>query len=167
MHYFLLGDDVFALMPWMVKPYSRRQLTHEERIANYRISRGRRGIENAFEILVSQFKVLLGTMEQRPRVVRDIVCTSKVLHNMRRTHRGGANRAQTPANDVAALQNEQAVYEQASSLPKTLLPCFVIDTRSLVLSYKSLWSFTKSPIATSSQSGRCWSCVPSCVFECD
>ena len=40
LHYFLLGDDAFALMPWMVKPYSRHQLTREERIANYKISRG-------------------------------------------------------------------------------------------------------------------------------
>ena len=40
LHYFLLGDDAFALMPWMVKPYSRRQLTREKRIANYRIAGG-------------------------------------------------------------------------------------------------------------------------------
>ena len=106
LHYFLLGDDAFALMPWMVKPYSRRQLTREERIANYRISRGMRVVENIFGILVSQFRVLLGTMEQRPRVVRDIVFTCVVLHNMLRTQQGGADRVPTPANDVIALQNK-------------------------------------------------------------
>ena len=91
LHYILPLDHAFALMPWMVKPYSRRQLTREERIANYRISRGSRVVANTFGIL-------------------DIVYTWVVLHNMMRTPQGGANRAPTPGNDVAALQNEQAVY---------------------------------------------------------
>ena len=30
LHYFLLGDNAFALMPWLFKPYSRHQLTREE-----------------------------------------------------------------------------------------------------------------------------------------
>ena len=51
---------------WLVKPYSRTQLTREEIIANYRISRGRRMVENVFGILKSWFRVLLATMEQRP-----------------------------------------------------------------------------------------------------
>ena len=60
-------------------------------------------VENAFGILVSQFRVLLGTMEQRPRFARDIVFMRVVLHTMMRTHQLG-DRAPTPANDVAALQ---------------------------------------------------------------
>ena len=88
LHYFLLGDDAFALMPWMVKRYSRRQLTWEERIANYRISRGSRVVENAFEILLSHFIVLLDTLKQRPRDVRDIMFMCVVLYNMLRTHQG-------------------------------------------------------------------------------
>ena len=48
-------------------------------------------------------------MEQRPRVVKDIVFMCVVLHNMQRTHQGRADRAPTPGNDVAAQQNRQEV----------------------------------------------------------
>ena len=83
---FLEVDEAFALIPWLVKHYSRRQLTREERKANYRISRGRRVVENGFRTLTSRFRVLLGTMEQSPKVVRDIVLACVVLHNILRTH---------------------------------------------------------------------------------
>ena len=60
-------------------------------------------VENVFGILVSRFRVLpLGTMVQMQKML--------MLHNMLKTHQGGADRAQIPANDVAALQNEQVVY---------------------------------------------------------
>ena len=49
LNYSLLGDNAFALMPWLIKPYSRRQLTREERIANYRISRDTRSTRMPLE----------------------------------------------------------------------------------------------------------------------
>ena len=67
-------------------------------------------MENVFRILVSRFRILLGTMQQRPKLVKDIVFTYVVLHNILRTDQGGADRASTPANNVVALQNEQVMY---------------------------------------------------------
>ena len=120
MHYFLLGDNVFALMPWLVKPYRGRQFRREKRRANYRISRGRRVMENVFGILESRFRVLLGTMEQRLKVVRDIVLTYVVLQNMLRAHQGGADMASTPAGDYESLQNKQVVYVPDDNYRKLL-----------------------------------------------
>ena len=53
---------------------------------------------------------MLGTIEQRPKVIRDIVLTCVVLHNILRTHQGGQDRAPTPGNDTATTANKVAVY---------------------------------------------------------
>ena len=82
-----------------MKHYGRRMLTREERIANYRISRGRRVVENAFGILVSRFRVMLTTIELPPETVRDVVMTCVVLHNILRSQYQGQHGGQEPGDD--------------------------------------------------------------------
>ena len=68
-----------------MKPYSARNLTREERIFNYRLSRARRVVENAFGILANRFQVLLTTMQHHAETVRLIVKACILLHNVMRS----------------------------------------------------------------------------------
>ena len=57
-------------------------------------------MKNMFGILTSKFRVLLCTMEQRPKVVRDLVLTCVVMYDMLRTHQVRVARAPTPADEI-------------------------------------------------------------------
>jgi hypothetical protein len=78
----LIGDEAFALRSWMIKPYPHRGLTIQERIFNYRLSRARRVVENAFGILAHRFRCMLTTMQQKPKTVEGIVLACCIMHNL-------------------------------------------------------------------------------------
>jgi len=84
MPYFLIGDDAFALKSWMMKPFSRRNMADDERIFNYRLSRARRIVENAFGILANRFGCLLTSLRQKPETVVSMVMSCCCLHNLMR-----------------------------------------------------------------------------------
>ena len=60
-----------------------------ERRFNYRLSRARRVVENAFGILANRFRCMHTTMCMDPDRVDLIVMACCILHNMRRTEMVG------------------------------------------------------------------------------
>ncbi|KAB0805346.1 hypothetical protein PPYR_02316 [Photinus pyralis] len=78
---FIVGDDAFPLKKYLMKPYSRISLTKGQKIFNYRLSRARRIVENAFGILVSRFRVFEKPMSCLPSTVDKIIRTCCALHN--------------------------------------------------------------------------------------
>ncbi|XP_074037262.1 putative nuclease HARBI1 [Leptinotarsa decemlineata] len=77
----IVGDDAFPLKTYLMKPYSRRNMTQEERIYNYRLSRARRVIENTFGILVSKFRIFEKPISLKIESVDDVVLACCSLHN--------------------------------------------------------------------------------------
>lgn len=82
-----VGDDAFALTENFMKPYSQTGLTVEKRIFNYRLSRARRIVENAFGILVSKFGVFQRPIALSPEKAQTIVLACCYLHNYLRRNR--------------------------------------------------------------------------------
>ncbi|XP_030844777.1 putative nuclease HARBI1 [Strongylocentrotus purpuratus] len=82
LEYFHVGEDAFALKTWLMKPLPLRNMTHQQRVYNYRLSRARRVVENAFGLLAARFRCLLVTLPLTPDRVIKITHACCVLHNL-------------------------------------------------------------------------------------
>ncbi|KAM4033162.1 uncharacterized protein ACNLHF_017516 [Anomaloglossus baeobatrachus] len=77
----ILADEAFQLHTHLLKPYSSRGLTYEQKIFNYRLSRARRMVECAFGILTAKWRVLTTAINVKVDTVDDIIKACIVLHN--------------------------------------------------------------------------------------
>lgn len=82
--YFVVADEAFPLRKYIMKPYPNRNLSKTQRIFNYRLSRSRRIVENAFGILASRFRIFLKPINLAPEKVELLVLCACTLHNMLR-----------------------------------------------------------------------------------
>jgi len=108
--YVMVADDAFAMKRYLVKPYSARNLNLQQRIFNYRLSRARRVVENAFGILSSRFRIFGKAIPLAPEKVQTIVIAACCLHNF------------LFRNKSAAAQNMLEIPQQMADLQSVCQP---------------------------------------------
>ena len=79
----LLGDPAYPFMAWLMKPFSDNgRLTREQHIFNYRLSKVRMVVENAFGRLRGRWRFLLKRNDSNLNNVTNIVAGCCMLHNL-------------------------------------------------------------------------------------
>jgi DDE superfamily endonuclease len=79
-----VGDEAFALRPDFLKPFAQKDLTFPRKIFNYRLSRARNVVENAFGILASRFRIFHTEINMQLRKTEWVVLATCALHNLLR-----------------------------------------------------------------------------------
>ncbi|XP_058618261.1 uncharacterized protein LOC131531494 isoform X1 [Onychostoma macrolepis] len=77
----MVGDTAFPLKPFLMRPYPGANLTFKKRIFNYRLSRARMVVENAFGILSARWRIFLNRINLQPKHVDTLVMAACILHN--------------------------------------------------------------------------------------
>ena len=80
--YFLIGDEIFPLKTYLMRPYAgSSSLDEKKSVYNYRHSRARRVIENAFGILLAHWRIYNTPIQAKPENLEKIVLATIALHN--------------------------------------------------------------------------------------
>lgn len=103
--YVIVGDAAFPLQKHLMRPYPGRGGAEDHRVYNYRLSRARRVVENAFGVLAARWRVYQTRISVRPEWTNDIVKATCVLHNFLRTR--------TTHTQEAALLQEAETLQSA------------------------------------------------------
>ena len=82
--YVAVGDEAFPMKPYLLRPYSGRRLPEDLRVFNYRLSRARRIVENAFAILRQRWRIYTGRVQLAPDTADSVIKATCMLHNFLR-----------------------------------------------------------------------------------
>jgi hypothetical protein len=96
--YVFVADEAFPLQNHIMRPFPGKGCTLSQRLFNYRLSRARRIVENAFGILVARWRLFEGRLNVSAHIINQVVKASVVLHNMLQAE-------STPAQVTTLLQD--------------------------------------------------------------
>lgn len=129
--YFILGDKAFALNEYTLKPFEGTpERGSAERIFNYRLSRARRVVENAFGILSSVYRVLRKPLLLEPEKATKVVLATICLYNYLRRDEN-SSRLFTPPGSYDTEVNGELVPGSWRNEPNmtSMLPIQAVPRR--------------------------------------
>lgn len=100
--YAIIGDEAFPLQEHLLRPFPGKGCQQNKQIYNYRLSRARRIVENAFGILAARWRVYHTKLNVRPEWVNEIIKATCVLHNFLQSQ-------STPAQVTNLLQEAEDI----------------------------------------------------------
>ncbi|MCG8624691.1 MAG: transposase family protein [Proteobacteria bacterium] len=99
----IVADEAFPLRIDLMRPYPRRKknenLPEDKAVFNYRLSRARRIVENAFGIMVQCWRILLRRMQLKETTAISVVKACCILHNYLREEAEYQDRSTLQVND--------------------------------------------------------------------
>lgn len=83
----LVGDEAIPLSSYVQRPYAGNNLTHKQRVYNYKLSRARRYIECTFGIMTGKWRILHRPLNVGLEFSEQIIKTCCILHNFVRSRK--------------------------------------------------------------------------------
>ncbi|XP_011858435.1 PREDICTED: uncharacterized protein LOC105555991, partial [Vollenhovia emeryi] len=80
--YVITADEAFQLNTFTMRPYPSKNLTKNQRTFNYRLSRSRNVVENAFGILASRWRIYQKPINTSLETADSIIKATVCLHNL-------------------------------------------------------------------------------------
>ncbi|XP_073318399.1 uncharacterized protein [Pagrus major] len=77
----IVADEAFPMKTFLLRPYPGRRLPEDRRVFNYRLSRARRIVENAFGILSQCWRVYQRRLQVSPDTADSIIKATCILTN--------------------------------------------------------------------------------------
>lgn len=122
-----LGDEAFPLLNNLLKPYPRNQsmLDNEKAIFNYRLSRARRIVENAFGLLSQYFRIFYTPVHMNMCDIENLITCACILQNLIIDERGVPSDIDELSNDELHTLPE---YDEIEAESAELMKFTIRDT---------------------------------------